>query len=359
MTERMRGILRSLVVWVLVCPGLAHAGDGVRYLRATNLLPIQIARSGTYKLKSDIVVTNSDSTAILILPEATDVTLDLNGFAIRGPAQCTGEGGSLSCASRGVGVGIRSSDLPSSTIRILNGTLRGLGGAGISGIGIWSVEDIRVVGNGSWGLDVYGTGAIDRIVAYGNYDGGIRVDGIRVSNSSAVANRGGGVSSSGPLVAYSHVADNGHHGLAANDSTLIVGNRVDDNGGVGILMDPDSRSVLIANVVEQNLGGGLICRNCVLENLAVDDPYVGGAVDGGVVRGSLIDGGETGLTVSQGVVIAESVVRGSGGIGIALISEGDTALGGSLLYGQGGAMGGSGSTIEVDGNVCNGVMSCP
>src|SRR5262249_44867667 len=50
--------------------------------------PVTIEVSGSYRLSGNLVVPDAKTTAIQIL--ASNVTLDLNGFSITGPVQCTG-----------------------------------------------------------------------------------------------------------------------------------------------------------------------------------------------------------------------------------------------------------------------------
>ena len=71
-----------------------QAADGVTeinqaLIEASGGFPYEITQPGSYLLTGNLTVPDADTTAIRV--EATDVTLDLNGFAIIGPVQCAFE----------------------------------------------------------------------------------------------------------------------------------------------------------------------------------------------------------------------------------------------------------------------------
>ena len=85
-----------------LCAGTAQAApvtDGVTQIDQNKALagsvtpgdapgfPITITRPGSYRLTSNLTVPDADTTAIEIA--ADHVTLDLNGFAILGPTDCS------------------------------------------------------------------------------------------------------------------------------------------------------------------------------------------------------------------------------------------------------------------------------
>jgi hypothetical protein len=126
--------------------------------------PFIIATPGSYALTGNLTLPALTTTGVLI--SAEDVTVDLRGFAIRGPNTCTP--GSCSNAFSGVGVGSLS---PRSTVR--NGTVTGTGndcialeveslvenvlvaecgGDGISTLERSVVRDSRVIATRQWGI---------------------------------------------------------------------------------------------------------------------------------------------------------------------------------------------------------------
>src|SRR5436190_432567 len=48
--------------------------------------PVTISQRGSYRLASDLIVPNANTTAIVV--NANNVTIDLNGFSIIGPTVC-------------------------------------------------------------------------------------------------------------------------------------------------------------------------------------------------------------------------------------------------------------------------------
>jgi hypothetical protein len=79
---------------------------------------------------------------------ANDVTIDLNGFAILGPAMCESDFASppaVTCTNTGSGIGIEGGLLG---MIVYNGTVRGMGFTGISAAIHSNVERVHVFSNG-------------------------------------------------------------------------------------------------------------------------------------------------------------------------------------------------------------------
>ena len=124
--------------------GFALAGDGPGF-------PITIAHEGSYVLGGDIVVPNANTTAIEIT--ASNVTLDLNGFSIKGPTVCSGAPFVTNCSPTGTGRGVNAAESPSITVR--NGTVTGMGEYGVFVGGPGSlVERVHASHNGADGFSV-------------------------------------------------------------------------------------------------------------------------------------------------------------------------------------------------------------
>lgn len=105
--------------------------------------PVTLDVPGSYILTGNLTVPDVDSTAIEVI--AADVTIDLNGFAILGPNDCPG-----SPCLEGQGQGIHSTH--ANTV-VHNGTVRGMGGSGVSLEGATSrVERVRAIANGHDGI---------------------------------------------------------------------------------------------------------------------------------------------------------------------------------------------------------------
>lgn len=179
---------------------------------------------------------SGDVTAIAVTADA--VTIDLGGFAILGPAQCTVG----SCRSTGTGVGI---DTTSSSNRrdvaIRDGIIRGMGNHAIRCDRGCMVEAMRLESNGGSGVYVMNGGAVIRAnIADNNGGPGFWATGVICDN---VAER------------------NGDWGIWGNGSSSISGNRVVGNQLGGIRCN---RSPVVDNVISQNPTRVLITGSCGL-----------------------------------------------------------------------------------------------
>ncbi len=86
--------------------------------------PVTIGQAGSYQLTGNLTVPDENTTAIQII--IANVTVNLNGFAIIGPTQCSGI--PPLCSGLGNGVGITGS---AGRTTVKNGTIHGMGSAGI------------------------------------------------------------------------------------------------------------------------------------------------------------------------------------------------------------------------------------
>ena len=112
--------------------------------------PVTISLAGSYRLTSNLDVTviglpdSANTNAISIQGSPAKVSIDLNGFAILGPAICNG----VTCLNTGTGIGI---ECFSATTIIRNGVVSGMGGYGLvldNGV----VSHVAALGNGLVGI---------------------------------------------------------------------------------------------------------------------------------------------------------------------------------------------------------------
>lgn len=198
----------------------AHASDGVLEINQacaatgcfagdTPGFPVNITAAGSYRLTSNLVVPDASTSAII----ATfgDVSIDLGGFTIKGPAQCSGI--PATCTQTGSGVGVSGAG----HTHIFNGTVRGMGSIGIAPGADGRVWDVTVSGNGEEGLYLSRGDSVRNSTILSN-----GADGIK-------ANTGGGFAE----VAGCTVRGNGGHGVVASNG-LIVDSMFHANGGAGI-----------------------------------------------------------------------------------------------------------------------------
>lgn len=216
--------------------------------------PVTISHSGSYRLTGNLTVPDVNTTAILIT--ADDVTLDLNGFAILGPNVCTtSPAGCTHTGPGGMGVlATRTSGADPVHVRVMNGTVRGMGFHGIRMLGEGaSVEKVHAEMNGGAGIFVV-TGSVVDSVADLNYGVPAAIDGRMVRGCIASRNvHTGLIVQSG--VGIGNVAiGNGESGIGAFGATM-VDNYARDNGGVGI--SASCPGVLIGNTATANKGGNI------------------------------------------------------------------------------------------------------
>ena len=221
---KTRFIFAPLLVAVFVPPSL-FAVDGVVLINQASALagnvtpgdapgfPVTIGQPGSYRLSGNLIAPDFNTNVIEIT--ASNVSIDLNGFAILGNNVCTGSSGvAMSCTAgtSATGTGIYA-DIGTliRNITIRNGSIQGMGAYGIrvvnsrnvlinginesnSGqIGMYVqfavVSESAVNSNGMLGL-LAQVSIVDRVTASGNYTpptvnsvaGGIFGYGSRVIN---------------------------------------------------------------------------------------------------------------------------------------------------------------------------------
>lgn len=241
--------MKSVLAGLLLLPLSAFAVDGVREINQicangfgcfagdNGGFPVQITESGSYRLTSDLDVSAlsnpENRTAIDLSNSALEVTIDLNGFSIIGPATCTGTP-VTSCTPTGTGDGIRTPVATNAAVTIKNGTIRGMGDTGIACGRNCIISNIHAVENAGFG--------------FGNANG----DSIIINN---ILRRNGGSGMSGAGLIESNIAiGNGGDGIFSNPGSRVIGNQSEDNDGNGIRCFTCS---LINNVIRANTGFGV------------------------------------------------------------------------------------------------------
>ena len=236
MTSKGRQSTRRRTAWIaaaallFLAAGSSRAVDGVIEINAARAtaggvtpgdapgFPVTLDAPGSYRLTSDLVPAGSSGIEI-----AADgpVTLDLNGFSIRGPGSCSLSSTNLTCSGTlGVGIDVLS---PTEWIVIRNGQIHGMA-AGIDAIAIpATIENVSVWENGGRGIEINGGGRIAgcRVERNGGtegiYVGGFLKD-ILITNTSVYGNKGNGINTAG-----------------ANG--VLRGNVIRENGGWGLVSE--------------------------------------------------------------------------------------------------------------------------
>jgi len=201
--------------------------------------PISINTPGYYVLTSNLVVPNQNTTAIQV--NSNNVTIDLNGFAIQGPNVCATDGFTVaqpctlpSGSPLTTGIGIDAGTGVAFNVlntRIINGTIDGVGGVGIFANVNARIEGVNISNTGSYGI--YTFGGVIRDVLVRACGSGILTSGGVIKDSRAIFNRG--------------------VGIQTGNASVISGNIISTNLGLGLVLTPNSRYT--DNTIDNNNGG--------------------------------------------------------------------------------------------------------
>jgi len=236
----------------------AAASDGVieinqAAIAARGGFPYVIDALGSYRLTSDLVVPDENTTAIRVA--APNVTLDLNGFAISGPTVCSAPP-VTNCAPTGTGIGIDGRAVVG--IRVWNGTVRGMGSWGLVLGAEAVVEDVSAVSNGLRGIQVDHSARVIRGFALRNGSDGIWIGHASiVRDTTANENQQGGIAvATSSLLQRNVAARNRFRGMEVFSLTVgvvFVQNAAGANGSEGIFAAPGT--VISENTANENMSG--------------------------------------------------------------------------------------------------------
>jgi hypothetical protein len=226
--------------------GTANAVDGVLLINQSNAIagnvtpgdapgfPVSINLPGIYKLSSNLVVPNENTTAIQI--NVNNVTIDLNGFAILGPNVCATDGVTVAhpCTRPGTGMGIDGGTAVPFNVentRVMNGTIDGMGNIGVFANVNARIEKMNISSSGSYGIYTFGGVILDTLVR-GNGNVGIETTGAIIRDSRSIFNRGYGIQTSTfSVISGCVIATNLSYGLVMSSNTRYVDNVIDNNNG--------------------------------------------------------------------------------------------------------------------------------
>ena len=244
--------------------GSARAVDGVieinqASVKAAGGFPFVISNTGSYRLTSNLDVTDASARPMGMAPENTtaikvsadDVSVDLNGFTIKGPTVCSGS--PINCSPKGTGMGIDFSGYSGGNVT--NGTVRGMGFDGVVFAGL--VEKVRAISNGGHGIQ-----AVTATNCAGEQNLGDGIVAEVVTGSRARLNGSDGIAAS--KVANSEAVQNRLSGFIA---TNVSGCVADGNLAVGIVANVatgceaknNSTQILAAGITGLNICAGVPC----------------------------------------------------------------------------------------------------
>lgn len=261
--------MKKLLFLLLFFPMASFAVDGVYEINqlcvATGCFPgdnpgfpVTLANPGSYRLTSNLDVralsTPENRTALAIT--ASLVSLDLNNFSILGPVSCTGTPVTSCTPSGGSGSGIILSTTINE-VRISNGTIRGMGSAGIFCNEACIVRGMTLTENGGNGFGHNNRAAV-------------------IEGNVIRRNGGNGIFANGQIV-NNIVQGNGGVGIFSNPSSRIVGNQVLSNGGNGIRIPS---GLVLDNIISLNGGVGIDFASISGYGRNVISGNAGGAMSG-------------------------------------------------------------------------------
>jgi hypothetical protein len=218
--------------------------------------PITLSAPGSYVLTGNLDVADINAGAIDVT--ADDVTIDLNGFLVKGPSTCTGSGSGISCGTQTGASGIASGSL--GTV-VKNGSVRGFGVHGVFLNSACRVEDVTSTQNRSYGIRTLFDCVVSGSIASRNGSNGIAVsNGSRVAQSTARGNGLIGIqASSGCSVQGSAVNDNANTGISLSTMSSAHDNASTENGSDGI--SALENTMVSGNALWSNTGFGLDLGN--------------------------------------------------------------------------------------------------
>jgi len=202
--------------------------------------PVTISQPGSYRLAGNLAVPTLQTAGIVIT--ASDVTLDLGGFVIRGPLACVATQAADVCpgsyveGADGIRLGASNTDVVRN-VQVSGGTIRGMGGHGVNALvfdGGHTFEYLRVIGNGGHGIFLRNSA-----VSHSHFIGN-RMTGITGFSGSAMHNR----------------AERNNTGLAMNGLSMAGYNYLYANGTNFYDMGSLGRAVQVA----PNLCNGVPCQ---------------------------------------------------------------------------------------------------
>jgi hypothetical protein len=204
--------------------------------------PVTISVKGSYKLSSNLTVSDVNTSAIVVTSAVSMVTIDLNGFSITGPVTCSISPTVCSQTADnpndifGSGVGIRSSASESVTIK--NGSIRGMGRYAIflTGAPVSIIDQVHVMENGL---------------------GGIWPSTGLVLNTTSAQNGGFGIQTNQGVLKGVFISRNAGDGIVSTGLPLnIQDSFIQSNGGFGINFT-SAGGAIGNNVIAGNLGGAI------------------------------------------------------------------------------------------------------
>jgi hypothetical protein len=218
---------------------------------------VTISQAGSYVLTSNLDAPNENTHAIQIT--TSRVTIDLNGFALKGVTNCSGgitNGNDIFCSPTGTGNGIDAGAFNFITVR--NGSILSFGNRGIDVGNYARIDNVDASNNGASGVWASTGGLVRDCVTRHN-----GVNGIATGSSSVVVNNTAGKNKS--------------YGIVTNNGSVVSGNSGSDNGGIAGLRILGGSGVLHDNTAENNFDNGIAASaaSVLTRNVSRNNPNNG------------------------------------------------------------------------------------
>ena len=235
--------------------------------------PVTITEAGTsYRLTSRLILPDENTDGIVI--STNDVGIDLNNFAI---IRSGCEGVTTDCTpASGTGSGVKATFTSILGLSVKNGSITGMGNAGVSLGSQAEVTNLRVrwnrldgiavaeastvsgntsAVNGGLGILAGPGSTVSGNTAFGNGISGFRtLSGATISGNTAYLNQGDGIfTGTGSTVSGNTAYSNGGDGIQAGSGSTVLGNTVRLNTGFGLNLG--SQSGYRENVITNNTAG--------------------------------------------------------------------------------------------------------
>ncbi|MFK7894592.1 MAG: right-handed parallel beta-helix repeat-containing protein [Myxococcota bacterium] len=256
--------LRALALLMTLAPAAASAIDGVSEINQTCAVltgcftgdtagfPVTITTQGSYRLTSNLVVPDEDTTGILY--SVSNVAIDLNHFGIiRSDCQSN-----ASCpAFFGAGSGIRTSSATNTRTTVQNGDITGMGSGGLVLGSNAQVMRMRITRSGGTGITAQSDALIDQNTVSVSFGNGIAVTFRSTVSNNRVSSSGlGGISATNNgLISGNVVQTSGSHGISADDGASISNNTVTSSQQSGI--EVGAASTVFHNISRNNALHGI------------------------------------------------------------------------------------------------------
>jgi len=193
--------------------------------------PIVICQPGSYRLSGNLTVTDPTKDAIDI--NASNVTLDLNGFLVAGSAVCTGSGETIVCTGSETGIGIKSANT-ATAVSLTNGSVSGFL-EGVSMLSPSRVDSIRATSNKLAGISVGNGSTVTSSFVSLNGAAGIVGDLSVISGNVALNNFGNGITGDHSTFTNNMSSENGAAGIRTSCPSAVIGNTAPFNNFGSIL----------------------------------------------------------------------------------------------------------------------------